>query len=61
MKQIENVSKRSGLDLERPCSAYRTPVTYMFYMRSASVAFRTSRRVLVMKQIENALKVFWRY
>jgi len=30
----------------------------MFYMRSASVAFRTSGRVLVMKQIENALKVF---
>jgi len=27
MKQIENVSKRSGLDLERQCSAYRTPVT----------------------------------
>jgi len=31
MKQIENVSKRSGLDLEWQCSAYRTPVTYVLH------------------------------
>jgi len=31
MKQIENVSTRSGVDLEPQCSAYRTPVPYVLH------------------------------